>query len=238
MKQPTQDEYYSGVRMVRYDLVKELAIAFVAVGVVVLGVTAILSSPDVLPVTIAAWSKTDPVDFVTTATGELAGTTTSAGYGQPYNSTADAAQAWGPISPQAWFGVRIPIDSANTFVIEPLQRQAPQNPGVASALGAWTAAGADQQAAWTDAYSKALEDAQASGGTVKLADGDYGPLPRNDVEPPGNGPIRRARWLAADQREVLPDRLHPGVAVHRGRGLPGRACRHMAPPRRPVGNDE
>ena len=177
MKQETQDEYYRGVRMVPYDLVKELAIGLAFVGVIALGVTAVLSSPDVPPMTIAAWSQSDPIDFVATATGELAGTTTSAGYGEPYNSTADAAQAWGPISPQAWFGVRIPIDSARTFVIEPLQRGANENKDLAAALAAWQSGSADQQAAWTDAYSKALEDATAADGTVTVADGDYGPLP-------------------------------------------------------------
>src|SRR5207245_1053096 len=149
MKTETQEEYYRGVRMVRYDLVKELAIALAAVGVLALGVTAVLSSPDVPPVTIAAWTQSDPVDFVTTATGELAGTTTSAGYGQPYNSTADAAQAWGPISPQAWFGVRIPIDSARLFVIEPLQRGANENKDLASPLRVWQPASTDHQAGWT-----------------------------------------------------------------------------------------
>ena len=176
-KRMTQEEYYRGVRMVPYDLVKELAIALAFVSVVVIGVAAVLSSPDEPPITIATWSKADPVDFVTTATGELAGTTTSAGYGQPYNSTADAAQSWGPISPQAWFGVRIPIDSANTFVIEPLQRQAADDRVLKNALAAWTSASPDQQAAWLDAYSKALESAQASGGTVTVPAGDYGPLP-------------------------------------------------------------
>jgi hypothetical protein len=177
MKQVTQEEYYSGVRMVRYDLLKELAIAVVAVGVVALGATVVFSSPDVPPITIATWSHDDPVDFVATATGELAGTTTSAGYGQPYNTTADAAQSWGPFSPQEWFGARIPIDSANTFVIEPLQRAAVESKDLAAALNTWQSAAADQQAAWTDSYSKALENAQASDGTVTVPAGDYGPLP-------------------------------------------------------------
>jgi hypothetical protein len=177
MKNESQDEYYRGVRMVPYDLVKELAIALAFVAVVALGATVAFSSPDVPPVTIAAWSQSDPVDFVATATGELAGTTTSAGYGEPYNSAADAAQAWGPISPQTWFGVRIPIDSAKTFVIEPLQREADENKDLAAALGTWQSAGADKQASWTEAYSKALEDAKVVDGAVTVADGDYGPLP-------------------------------------------------------------
>jgi hypothetical protein len=68
----TQEEYYRGVRMVPYDLIKELAVALAGVGVLTIVLAAFLSSPDVPPVTIATWSQTDPVDFVTTATGELA----------------------------------------------------------------------------------------------------------------------------------------------------------------------
>jgi hypothetical protein len=177
MKDITQEEYYRGVRMVNYDLVKELAIALVGVAVLALLASAIFSSPDEPPVTIASWSQSDPVDFVTTATGELAGTTTSAGYGQPYNETADAAQTWGPIAPQAWFGVRIPIDSANTFVIAPLQRAAFNNAELDTALKTWQSASADDQGKWTDAYTKALGDAKVSDGKVTVADGDYGPLP-------------------------------------------------------------
>jgi hypothetical protein len=177
MKDIKQEDYYRGVRMVNYDLVKELAIALAGVALLALAVSAILSSPDESPVTIASWAQSDPVDFVTTATGELAGTTTSAGYGQPYNATADAAQTWGPIAPQEWFGVRIPIDSANDFVIAPLQRAAFNNAELDTALKTWQSASTDDQAKWTDAYTKALADATASDGKVTVAEGDYGPLP-------------------------------------------------------------
>jgi hypothetical protein len=173
----TQQEYYRGVRMVPYDLVKELAIALAGVGVLVVILSAFLSSPDVPPVTIASWSQTDPVDFVTIATGELAGTTGSAQYGQPYNSTPDANQSWGPIAPQAWFGVRIPVDSADAFVIEPLKRASFSNSTLGKALIQWQGATADQQAKWTDAYTTALADATLADGKVAVADGDYGPLP-------------------------------------------------------------
>jgi hypothetical protein len=173
----TQEAYYRGVRMVPYDLVRELFLALAGVGVLALLFSAILSSPDVPPVTIATWSQTDPVDFVTTATGELAGSTTSAGYGAPYNSTADAYQRWGPIAPQAWFGVRIPIDSADAFVIKPLQRASFSNTALGTALIAWSGATSDQQGKWLDAYTTALADATLTDGKVSVADGDYGPLP-------------------------------------------------------------
>jgi hypothetical protein len=173
----TQEQYYRGVRMVSYDLVRELFLALAGVGVLAVVFAAFLSSPDVPPLTIATWSQSDPVDFVTTATGELAGTTGSAGYGQPYNSTPDVAQSWGPISPQAWLGVRIPVDSANAFVIEPLKRASSSNPSLGTALAAWEGATADQQSKWLDAYTTALADATVTDGNVTVAAGDYGPLP-------------------------------------------------------------
>ena len=98
----TQEEYYRGVRMVPYDLVKEIVLAMVGVGVLAVLVAAVLSSPDVPPVTIATWAQQNPVDLVTTATNELAGATTSAAYGPPYNSVGPG-QSWGPIAPQKWF---------------------------------------------------------------------------------------------------------------------------------------
>ena len=75
-----------------------------AAGVLAVGLAAILSSPDVSPVTIQSWAQKDPVDLVTTATGELAGSTTSAAYGAPYNTGRTRCRASGFFSPQAWFG--------------------------------------------------------------------------------------------------------------------------------------
>jgi hypothetical protein len=172
----TQEEYYRGVRMVPYDLVKELVLAIAGVGVLALIIAALLSSPDVAPVTIATWAQQDPVDLVTTATGELAGSTTSAGYGPPYNSAGEG-QSWGPIAPQKWFGVRIPIDPTNSFVIEPLQRASFSNTDLGTALSTWQNASSDQQSKWLDAYTTALATATVTDGNVVVAAGDYGPLP-------------------------------------------------------------
>ena len=172
----TQEEYYRGVRMVPYDLVKELALALAGVAVLAVILAAALSSPDVPPLTITAWAQGDPVDFVTTATNELAGTTVSAAYGPPYNSVG-AGQSWGPIAPQKWFGARIPIDSANAFVIQPLQHASFSNTELSAALTTWQAASTDQQTKWLDAYSKALPTATVTDGKVTVATGDYGPLP-------------------------------------------------------------
>jgi len=172
----TQEEYYRGVRMAPYDLLKELVFALAGVGVLAVLISLVLSSPDVAPVTIATWAQQDPVDLVTTATGELAGSTTSAGYGPPYNSASEG-QSWGPIAPQKWFGARIPIDSANSFVMQPLQRASFSNTDLGAALSAWQGASADQQSKWLDAYTKALADATVTDGKVVVATGEYGPLP-------------------------------------------------------------
>jgi hypothetical protein len=173
----SQEEYYRGIRTIPYDLVKELFLALAGVGVLAIVIAAVLSSPDVSPVTIANWAQSDPVDFVTTSTNELAGATTSAGYGAPYNSGSGSMQNWGPIAPQSWFGVRIPIDSANSFVIEPLTRASVGNSDLATALDQYQKASADQQGTWLTAYTTALANATVADGKVAVADGDYGPLP-------------------------------------------------------------
>src|SRR5579859_4523655 len=172
----TQEEYYGGIRMVPYDLIKELTLAMVGFGVVALILAAALSSPDVPPVTIAAWAQNDPVDFVTTATAELGGSTTSEGYGAPYNN-AGGEQSWGPLAPQVWFGQRIPIDSANAFVIQPLKDASFGNPDLGTSLATWSAASSDQQTKWVAAYTDALGKATVTDGKVTVATGDYGPLP-------------------------------------------------------------
>jgi hypothetical protein len=175
----TQDEYYRGVRMVPYDLVKELVLAMTGVGVLALILAAAFSSPDVPPVTIAAWAQKNPMDFVTTATNELSGSTISSNYGPPYNSGSGSLQKWGLISPQSWFGQRIPVDSANTFVIQPLQRASVGNADLATNLAAWQAASSDQQGKWLTAYTKALADPSVTiaNGKITVPAGDYGSLP-------------------------------------------------------------
>lgn len=172
-----QEDYYRGVKMVPYDLIKELALATAFLTVLLLGLAAIFSSPDVPPETIARWAQAAPVDFVTTATGELAGTTTSAQYGAPYNSGTGSMQSWGPINPQSWLGVRIPVDSANEFVMQPLQLASVGNGDLIAAVNEYNKAKPDQQTAWLTAYAKSLADAKVADGKVTVADGEYGPVP-------------------------------------------------------------
>jgi hypothetical protein len=138
------------------------------------GLAAIFSSPDEKAITMSDWAAAAPNDVVATATGELAGTTTSAGYGPPYNSN-DTGQKLGPLPLQSWGGVRIPVDSANDLVVVPLT-QAANDPSLRAALGVWNRASDDQRTAWATAYGDALTKAP-DGDPGKVAPGDYGPVP-------------------------------------------------------------
>ena len=166
----------------RYDLVKEFVITLVVVLVLSGGLAAIFSSPDEKPITMSAWAKADPENLVTTAAAELAGTTTSATYGAPYNSNAEG-QKLGPIPLQKWGGVRIPIDSAD-LVLGPLSNTS-GDPAVSSAVAAWKAAAPEQRTKWATDYVDAIgaaaadgEPATGAGGDpAKAAAGDYGPVP-------------------------------------------------------------
>jgi hypothetical protein len=157
-----------------YDLVKEFVIAVVVVGLLTVLLAAVFSSPDRKAITLAKWASAAPDDVVATATAELAGTSTSAGYGAPYNRAADG-QKLGPLPVQRWGSVRIPIDSANDLVITPLSTVT-GSPDLTAALQAWRAATADQQTTWAVAYSDALA-AAPDGDPSKVASGDYGPVP-------------------------------------------------------------
>lgn len=169
--------YYRDVRMVPFDLVKEVVVATVGVLIGVVILAAVFSSPDVPAVTIASWATADPVDFVTTATGELAGSSTSADYGPPYNNNEGSVQTLWFLKPQSWAGVHTPVDPPGQFVIQPLQQAAVGNPALTAALSTFQGAGDDQRAAWLDAYTTALADAKFDGGQVTVVAGDYGPTP-------------------------------------------------------------
>ncbi|WP_427017427.1 hypothetical protein ACQCSX_01985 [Pseudarthrobacter sp. P1] len=180
-RQPTQMSWRKGDnvagrpwhgRVRDYDLLKELTIGVVVVGLLVCGLSAVFSSPDEPGITLKSWAAAAPADFVATATDELDGDSDTAGYGPPYNSTPDATQKIGFIDLQSLSGVRIPIDTANDFVINPLKTL----PGPQPALAAWTTATDQQRTAWTTSYADALS-AAPDGDPAQVAPGDYGPVP-------------------------------------------------------------
>ena len=159
-----------------WDLVKEASIATGVVLALALVLTILFSSPDERPSTIQSWSRSDPVDFVTTAVSELDGSSPLAGYGPPYNHNADGQHILF-IRLQKWLGVSHPINTAKDFVLAPLS-SIPGQPTLQSALAVYQAAPAKLQTAWTDAYTKALGNAKANpDGSISVAPGRYGPVP-------------------------------------------------------------
>jgi len=158
----------------RYDVLKELTVAFVVIAVLAVGLSIVFSSPDDREVTVQQWARAAPNDFVATATAELDGTSGSASYGAPYNHNGPG-QKLGPLALQRWAGVTIPIDSADVFVVAPL-RGVPGDAQLSGALSQWGGAPADQQGKWATDYDNALQKAPDNDPS-KLTGGDYGPVP-------------------------------------------------------------
>ncbi len=173
----SQAAYYRGIPTVRYDLVKEFVVAMVVSGIVIVLLAGALSSPDVPPLTIQAWAQAAPVDFVTTATAELAGTSDSALYGPPYTDGSDSVQSIGIFDPQQWLGNSIHLDPPQDFVLGPLTYASVGNAALTSALSQYDAADGTSQQAWLSAYTDGLGTATAQDGQITVAAGDYGPVP-------------------------------------------------------------
>jgi len=155
-----------------YDLVKEFVIALLAMTLLTGVLALVFSSPDEKPITMARWAKVAPNDVIAAAAGELAGTTTSATYGAPYNHAAEGQKVLG-IPLQKWGGVRIPVNSQD-LVLQPVSGLTGA-PAITRALSTWKAAPAQQQQAWATAYVDAID--KAGGDPSAVAAGDYGPVP-------------------------------------------------------------
>jgi len=139
-----------------YDIVKEGILALIVIGLLTVGFAVVFGSPDEPARSLKNWATADPVDFIQNAATQLDGSSDVAAYGPPYNNSVGAVQQLGP-----WWklpdilGVRIPIDTARDFVINPLRTQ-PGPRALTSALHAYTAASPAQQLAWSTAYSNAV----------------------------------------------------------------------------------
>ncbi len=173
-----QDERYrewkGGYRP--YDLIKEASIALGVILALCVLLAILFSSPDERPSTIKQWSRSDPVDFVTTATTELDGTSGTGGYGPPYNHASDGQHMWF-IHLQKWLGVSHPVDTAKDFVLTPL-RSIPGQPALQAAVATYESAPVKQRTTWTSGYEKGLAKATAgAGGSIAVPGQGYGPLP-------------------------------------------------------------
>ena len=203
---------------------KEAFVAFLAVAVLIVLLAVVFSSPDEPAITLKSWSAVDPVDFAQTAITELDGTSATATYGPPYNSTPDSSQHIGFFEPEQWFGVHQPIDTAQDFVIGPL-RTLPNQPATQAALTLYQSAPAAQQSAWTTAYEKAVANATDVSGRLHVPAGPLRPGRRHHRLPDRHGADRWPRRHPAERGAVLQHQLHQAAAVPRRRHLPGRPGR-------------
>ena len=168
-------EWKGGYRS--YDIVKEACIAFGVILALSIVLAILFSSPDEKPSTVQSWARTDPVDFITTATTELDGSSGTGGYGPPYNHASDGQHILF-IRPQKWLDVSHPVNTAQDFVLAPL-RSITARPALQAAVTAYESASPDQQAKWTTAYENGLGKASATADNtaISVPPGNYGPLP-------------------------------------------------------------
>jgi hypothetical protein len=160
----------------RYDILKEGTIAALVALVLTIGLSVLVSSPDVPPVTVRSWTQVAPADFLATAASELNGTSETAGYGPPYNTNGTPQSEL--FAPANISGVRQPIDPAQTFVLAPLAKATPTDPTLARALAQYTAASTAQQVKWATNYGNAVTHVKfLSDGTPVVPNAADGPVP-------------------------------------------------------------
>lgn len=180
MEKPIRDYPNDRYPQIQYDLVREMLIALGVVGVLIIILAALFSSPDVPALTSKQVTQQAPKLLVQTALDDLSGQDPISSYGPPYNNTPDASQKLGFFSPQSWAGVRIPVNSAKTEVLGPLEKIVPFKPALKNSLDMWNAASSKQQTAWTTAASKGLDKASVTSTSIHWFgnQSDYGPLPQ------------------------------------------------------------
>lgn len=165
------------VRMVESDLVRELAWAVAAMTVLLLVLAAVFSSPPDEPaLTAQQVAARQPRALVQVALDALDGRGAIASYGPPYNRGTGSLQRLGPLSPQAWFGVTIPVNAAQVFVLTPLRRILPLDAGLAAPLRTFERASAARRGAWESRYARALARGRVVGGQFVVPGGGTGPV--------------------------------------------------------------
>jgi hypothetical protein len=158
-----------------YDILKEGTIALAIVLALVIVLAVVFGSPDEKAITLKAWSTADPVDFATTAFSELNGTSTTASYGAPYNHNGPSQQI-GPLQLEKWVGVRIPLNTATDFVINPL-KALPNEPALDADLVHYQSASSSTRARWFNDYAKGATNMKYRHGTVVVNATGAGPVP-------------------------------------------------------------
>ncbi len=172
----SKEQYYRGVRMAPYDIVRELLLALLAVTVLVLLLSVFLSSPDEPPLTLKGVATQTPRIFVQTALDELDGNSPISSYGPPYNNGTGSVQYIGPLSLQKLFGVHIPINTSTTYVLNPLKAASSTDPRLKSSLAAFNLASPSRQSAWETSLQAALNKSTLVGRKLHIPACACGPV--------------------------------------------------------------
>jgi len=224
-----------------YDLIKELCIAVGVIGLMAVALTVLFSSPDDKSSTISQWSHELPADFATAAATELDGTSGTAEYGPPYNHNGEGQHA-AFLYPQKWLGVSHPINTAEDFVIKPLETL-PNDPALQSALAEYKAAPEKQKKEWSEAYAKPLVEyseaveekktpprtvsVDSSTGTVTVQASGAGPVPTMMASLQGlaqsggleGGLVTSSQFFQTDYTKPLLFMADGGLLAERAEGL-------------------
>jgi hypothetical protein len=158
-----------------YDIIKEGTIAIVLVGLLTILLSTFFGSPDERAITMKIWSNAAPVDFAQTAIAEMNGSSTTAGYGAPYNTASDGVQL-GPLKIAKFMGVTIPINTVNDFIIDPL-KSLPNQPAISADLATWSSASTSTQSGWVADYTKAAANLKFVNGHIVAQTTSAGPVP-------------------------------------------------------------
>jgi hypothetical protein len=159
-----------------YDLIGEVLIVFIFLAIIITALAIIFGSPDYPPVRGEDVAKRQPIAYLRTSAVFLAGESDLQTYGPPYTPDSAHAQTVLGIAPANWFGVTIPINPAEDFVIKPLERVSVLNKDIANALRTYDDAAPDQRQAWLKAYLAALDKAAVVNGEAQIPIGEYGPV--------------------------------------------------------------
>ncbi len=165
-----------------FDLIKEGFVSLLVVAVLVLVVAAIWKAPYRPAITNQQIALSQPVVVEQTALGDLDGSGSIASYGPPYNNgwkgTAQSIQSVFGFSPQTWWGIPYPVQTAQADVIQPLTMlaTASHDTALSTAIHTYQTASATQQETWDQNLQNALNNAQVVNGSVVVKPGNYGPV--------------------------------------------------------------
>jgi hypothetical protein len=170
------DENLRGIPMKPYDLLREGLIMFGGLAIIIFVLAIFIGSPDYPAVRGEDVAKRQPIAYLKTSATILSGNSNLQNYGPPYTQDSANTQRVFGIAPATWFGVTIPINPIQDFILAPLARVAVLNQDVATALQTYQVATPQQREAWVTAYRAALDEASVENGQVQIPNGDYGPV--------------------------------------------------------------